>query len=300
MNYRPTSFLFGMLIFTPLVFRISAQDRFSQRVDSLLEAKRSYYQIPGLAIGIVQQGALRYAQAYGLKNHSDQSPLYPSSIFHCASVSKLFTAQAIIELATENKLSLDDLLVDFLPHLADRDERIRYISLRQMLNHSAGLPDVRNYHWEDQLRADSSLSQYVEGMTPKLLFPPGTQYRYCNLAYDILGYVVEKASGMLFEDYVKEKILIPAGMIQSDFRYFKIPDSLRVVPHHRKGKQVKVRKIYPYNRIHAPSSTLNASAPELCQWMIYFMKHLQSRKDYQQMLTSSLDFAPGIGLGLQL
>ena len=147
-----------------------------------------------------------------------------------------------------------------------------------MLNHTSGLPDVSNYHWKNNNQSKSSLKDYVLNLNLKLDSQPGTNYAYSSLAYNILGYLVEKLSKMSFEDYVKTNILNTNEMYNSDFRYFKIPDSIKTAPHSKRllTKNVYVRKNYPYTREHAPSSTLNSSAEDLSKWMISFLKTIKA------------------------
>ncbi len=146
-----------------------------------------------------------------------------NTIFHTASISKLFTAVAIMQLAQEGQLALDDRLSDILPELSYSDNKVENITLKQMLNHTSGIPDVNNYSWSNNNQADSSLKDYILGLNLKLESPPSTEYLYSNLAYDILGYVIEKTSGSTFEDYVKANILNPSGMSNSDFGILKYP-----------------------------------------------------------------------------
>ena len=121
------------------------------------------------------------------------------------------------------------------------------------------------------------------------------------MAYDILGYVVEQISKENFDDYLKNNLLTINNMPNSDFRYFKIADTLKTSPHTQKGKKIIVRKVYPYTREHAPSSTLNASAKDLSNWMVNFLNQISAKDSfYQQMLEPSTEVSPYIGLGFQL
>ena len=274
----------------------------TSKVDQLVAAKMKDYNIPGLAIGIVQNGKVIYAKGYGVKNIKTKERVAANTIFHLASVSKLLTAEAIMQLVEKGALRLEDRLVEILPQLSFDDGQLKQITLKQMLNHTAGLPDVYNYHWGNKNQTNDALKNDVLGKKFRLKQSPGSKYFYSNLAYDVLGYIVQKASGQVFEDYIKSHILDKANMANSDFRYFKIPEVLRCSPHSRNRltKRIFVRKTYPYNRVHAPSSTLNSSAKEMCQWMIYFLKKLKTNKTYQSMLKSSFAAYPHIGLGFQL
>jgi len=278
---------------------------FIQKVDSIVISKINQYNIPGLSIGLVKNDSIIYAKGYGIRNIENDNLVTENTIFHTASISKLFTAIAIMQLAEEGQLALDDRLSDMMPELSYSDSKVENITLKQMLNHTSGIPDVNNYNWSNNNQADSSLKDYILGLNLKLESPPSTEFLYSNLAYDILGYVIEKTSSSTFEDYVKKNILNPSGMSNSDFRYFKIPDSLKTSPHskNRLTRSVYARKTYPYTREHAPSSTLNSSARELSNWMISFFRALDTGElanIYNSMLEPTFDSNKHIGLGFQL
>ncbi len=279
-----------------------ARQNFAAWIDSLVLAKMNTHHLPGLAIGIVQDGAVVYTAGYGVKSLADRQPVTDRSVFHTASVSKLFTAQAVIELVREGRLALEDRLSDLAPELRFAGSGVDDITVRQLLNHTAGLPDIRNYHWGRQRQNPERLRNYLRGRRWRVRFAPGTRYGYSNLGYDLLGYLIEKTAGEPFETYVKGRILLPSGMVDSDFRYFAIPDSLRTTPHTRKGRTGKLRlsRTYPYTREHAPSSTLNASVHELASWMLHLLDRVQTEPAYQLLLTPSTPVYPGIGLGFQL
>jgi len=278
---------------------------FNEQVDSIIIDKMNQYNIPGLSIGIVKNGSIVYAKGYGIKNINDKTVVSKNSIFHTASISKLFTALAVVQLEKEQRLSLNDTLVKIIPELNYRDDRVEKITIRSLLNHTSGIPDISNYHWEGNNQSDNSLKEYILELNLKLESEPSSEYHYSNLGYDILGYVIEKVSRTTFDDYLKKNILNPSGIYNSDFRYFKIADSLKTFPHSKKwiGKRIYVRKTYPYTREHAPSSTLNSSANELSTWMISFLQTLDSTDSgnyYNKMLKPSFSSYPYIGLGFQL
>jgi len=297
-------YLLSFFFIIGLTIGLKSQDTdFSKKADSLVLAKMQAYQTPGVALGVVKDGKVLHAKGYGVANVATQEPVTERSIFHTASVSKLFTALAIMELVIEEKLSLDDKLTDLLKNLGYKDQKVETITIRQMLDHTSGLPDVWNYHWGRAYTDDETLRFSIEQKRLRTNTTPGEKYKYSNLAYDILGVVVEEVSNKYFEDYIREKWLIPAGMNDSDFIYPKTPESLRTSPHNLKGNKAVVQEIYPYNREHGPSSTLNSSANDLSQWMIHFMKSLQNsanKEVYQSMLETSSSANEKMGLGFHL
>jgi CubicO group peptidase (beta-lactamase class C family) len=275
------------------------------KVDSIVINKINQYDIPGLSIGLVRNGSIIYANGYGVKNIGNKDLVTENSIFHTASISKLFTALAIMKLEETNALSIDDRLIEILPELNYNDQRVVNVTVKNLLNHTSGLPDINNYHWGNNNQSDSSLKEFVLGLNLKLDSDPSAEYMYSNLGYDILGYVIEKVSGSTFDDYLKENILNQNEMYASDFRFFKIPDSIRTSPHSKNRilKNIYIRETYPYTREHAPSSTLNSSAKELSKWMISFLESLDNKNagiNYEIMIQPTNNSNVHIGLGFQL
>lgn len=289
-----------------LMFCLTASTTFAQsenllkaRIDSIVVAKVQEYQLVGLSVGVVKDNEVFFAKGYGTRQLGTDQPVTESTIFHVASVSKLFTALAVMELMNEKKLSLDTPVTDIVPNLNYSDDQVNQVSVKQILNHTSGLPDIYNYDWKSNHQEESSLRNYFEKKKLKTRTTPGTTYAYSNLAYDLLGLVVEELSGKSFEDYVKQNLLVPVGMTHSDFRHFLVPEALRSRPHtmSRTSGKISERPVYPYNREHGPSSTLNASAQELSLWMTHFLEALDTNELYQRMLVNSTEASEYIGLG---
>ena len=98
---------------------------FSQRIDEIVSQKITEYNLPGLAVGIVRNDSVLHSRGYGVKNIQTNSPVSANSIFHTASVSKLFTTMAIMNLYWEDKLSLDSKILELIPELKSADQRVR-------------------------------------------------------------------------------------------------------------------------------------------------------------------------------
>ncbi len=293
-----TSFKQNIEVKTPVI-------GFNKKVDYIVINKMNEYNIPGLSLGVIRNDSIIYTRGYGVRDIGNNDLVTENTIFHTASISKLFTALAIMQLIENNKLSLDSKLVDILPELKYRDKIAENIIIKHLLNHTSGIPDINNYHWANNNEADNSLKEYVLGLNLRLDAGPSSEYQYSNLAYDILGYVIEKISGSTFDEYLKENVLTKSSMDNSDFRYFNIPHTLKTAPHskNRITGKIYARKTYPYTREHAPSSTLNSSAIDLSNWMIYFLQTINdssSQTNYQAMLEPTYNPNPHIGLGFQL
>jgi len=278
---------------------------FNDKVDSIVINQMNKSNIPGLSIGLIRNDSIIYSKGYGVRSILNENPVTENSIFHTASISKLFTAVAIMKLVEGGEISIDDKLIDIVPELEYDDVRAKDITIKNLLNHTSGLPDIGNYHWDNNNQSNSSLQNYILGLKIKLDFAPSSKYHYSNLGYDILGYVIEIVSGSNFDDYLKENVIDKSGMYSSAFRFYNIANSLKTAPHSKRWltKKIFVRKTYPYTREHAPSSTLNASSKDLSKWMISFIQTLDDSNlnaGYLPMTEPSFSIYPYIGYGFQL
>lgn len=239
-----------------------------ERIDKFLESALDDNQVPGFAIAVVENSAIYTAKAFGVKSLKTREPITTSSIFHMASVSKPFAATAIMQLVEKKKMSLDDPLIKYLPYFRLDDLRYKDITIKQMLMHTSGIPDVDDYEWDKPQFDDDAAERYVRSLAnEKVIAGPGEGWYYSNMAFDILADVIAKVSGVSFEDYVKENILNPLDMKKSDFLRARIDPDLRTTAHVL-DHEPQVSDVYPYNRRHAPSSCLNANVIELSNWAI--------------------------------
>jgi CubicO group peptidase (beta-lactamase class C family) len=222
--------------------------------------------LPGLAVGIVKDNEIVYAHAFGYLNTEKKEPVKLTSLFHMASVSKPFVATAIMQLVEQNKIHLDSTVISYLPYFKLDDEHYKNITIKQMLNHISGMPDVQDYEWYKPIYDEGALEQYVRSISSKKMrSAPGEKYSYSNMAFECLGDVIAKVSGMSFADYVKKNILNPSGMKESTFlKPNYLPENC-AAPHTR-IVTAKLSDEYPYNRKHGPSSTLHSNVLEMCNW----------------------------------
>ena len=264
---RPMVWLKGVALLLTIGAAVDAcsQD-LSGQIDTYLARQVRISEIPGLTAAVVRDGDVIYSGAFGVRELGKDENLTPHHVFHFASVSKTFVAAAIMQLVENGKLNLDDPPTRFCPYFRLADERFRQITIRQMLNHTSGMPDVVDYEWNNPQLDEKSAERYARGMAIQpLLWAPGGGWRYSNMSFDVLGDVIAKVSGSSFEEYVKANILEPLGMNHSSFNYHDIDKTLRTTGH--VCNPAIVSDVYPYNRRHAPSSTLNSSVAQMIRWM---------------------------------
>jgi len=239
-------------------------------LDSVFIQYLNNTQVPGIAIGVLKNGKVLYSKGFGVKNNNTQEPVTSKSLFHMASVSKTFVATAIMQLYEDNKIKLDDPLIKYLPYLEMKGEQYRGITIRQVLTHTSGIPDVQNYYWDKPQYDNAALEGYVRSLKKKKLdFDPDKQFQYSNAAFEVLGDLIAKVSNMPFEDYIKANILDPIQMGNSTFLKTEVLDSLATSPHIKSKNEVVMSKVYPYNRMHAPSSTLPSNIDDMLKYAIH-------------------------------
>jgi CubicO group peptidase (beta-lactamase class C family) len=148
------------------------------------------------------------------------------------------------------------------------DPRYKDITIQQLLSHTSAMPDEVDYHWYAPEDDERALERYVRSLADEeLIAAPGEKYAHSNIAFEVLGDVIAKASGQTFEAYVKMHILDPLEMHNSTFLRREVSPDLAATPHFGAPLMV-LERVYPYHRAHAPSSTLHSSVEELAQWAI--------------------------------
>ncbi len=198
-------------------------------IDSLYKKYADSNHFPGIAFGLVVDGKLVHTGSYGYTDIDKKIPVTSSSLFRVASMSKSFTAMAILKLRDEGKLNLDDPACLYIPEL----KNLKYptadaphITIRHLLSHGAGFPE--DNPWGDRQLADDD-KDLMEFIGKQISFsnPPGIAYEYSNLGFALLGKIVTKVSGMRYQDYIKKNIWEPLGMKTSTYEYGDVaPDKL--------------------------------------------------------------------------
>ena len=165
---------------------------------------------PGASLLVVRDGVPLVRRGYGFADLEHRVPASPQTDYRLASVSKQFTAAAILLLAQDGKLTLDDSIRRWLPNLPATTAKV---TLRQLLSHTGGLIDYEDLIPPDQATQlnDQDVLRMLSA-TPRSYFAPGTAYRYSNSGYALLGLVVEKASGQTLQDFLKQRIFAPLHM----------------------------------------------------------------------------------------
>lgn len=227
---------------------------------------------PGCAVAVYQDGRTVLSRAYGMANLDHDVPLAPSSIFHVASVSKQFTAAAILLLAHDGKLSLDDDIRKHVPELPDFGKRI---TVRHLIHHTSGIRDqwsllgLAGWRYSNDLITDDDVL-WVLSRQKDLNFTPGEQNLYSNSGYTLLAVIVSRTSGKSFREFTDDRIFKPLGMTNTHFR----DDFAEIVKHQAYGytRQDGTFKLSVTNFDTAGATSLLTTVEDLAKWDANFQK----------------------------
>ncbi len=185
-------------------------------------AERAHF--PGYAFGIMLDGELIYSGSGGYSDIAKKIPATTKSMFRIASMSKSFTAMAILKLRDEGKLKLDDAVEQYIPEMKGQQltKDAPAITIRHLLTHAAGFPE--DNPWGDRQLADTD-EELVALIKKGITFSndPGITYEYSNLGFAMLGYIIKKVTGIPYSDYIEKNIWKPLGMQQAQWEYTKVP-----------------------------------------------------------------------------
>jgi CubicO group peptidase (beta-lactamase class C family) len=213
MRLAVIALIFGFLVELPVV----AADDSKQRVDRIFAAYDKT-DSPGCAVGVIRDGNFIYRKAYGMASLELEVPLTPQSVFYMASVSKQFTAAAVVLAAEKGFLSLDENVRKYIPELPDYGH---VITLRQMLHHTSGLRDFETllYLSGKRISEPHSVEEMVDLIARQKLLnnAPGDEWIYSNTNYFLLAEVVKRATKKSLAEFAAENIFRPLGMMHTRF-----------------------------------------------------------------------------------
>jgi D-alanyl-D-alanine carboxypeptidase len=189
---------------------------FATRVDSLVKAYMAESHAPGASVAVIWKRDTLVMAGYGLADIAAHRPATPATIYEIGSNTKQFTSAAIMRLAEQHKLSIDDELSKYLPQIPLHGNRV---TIRQLLTHTSGIhsyTDVEAWkaHWAEDLTPDSIMGFVAKDTFD---FAPGTRFKYDNSGYILLGMVIEKVSGEPYAKYLEKEFFEPLGLTHTSY-----------------------------------------------------------------------------------
>jgi len=202
---------------------IAQQSTVAEQVDAVVKVAMEKQRIPGLSLAVVKDGKTVLARGYGLANVELNVAATPETVYEIGSVTKQFTATAVMMLVEQGKIALDDKIAKYLSGLP---EAWKEITVRHLLTHTSGIRNVNSLPDFARLRMTPGSQERLVGVlaASPLQFDPGAKWAYCNTGYQLLGWIVEKVSGVPYAAFLQERIFTPLEM-----RATQVNDSGRIV-----------------------------------------------------------------------
>lgn len=249
---------------------------------------------PGISVAVMAQGRLAFSQGVGFADLENMVPANGSTVYNIGSVSKTLTAVAVLQLVEQGKVRLEDPIQKYVPSFPEKGFPI---TIRHIMTHTSGIRHYRPTDFPDSednenRRPVASLEEAIKIFKDEpLLFKPGELYFYSSYAVNLLQGVVEKASGMAFEAYMRKYVWSPAGMYGSAF-----DDPSRIVPHRAKGYSVGngQTRNYPYGDLtyKFASGGMLSSAEDLVRLGVALNRHVLLKAETLALMYKPMDPVP--------
>ncbi len=278
----------------------AAHAELATRLDAAVTAALGATQIAAASVTVVHQGETVLSRGYGLADVEAKLPAAADTIYRIGSITKSFTAVAILALAAQGKLALDEPVTTYRPGY---DTHGKTITLRHLLTHTSG---IKGYTELEEFEARSAQAFSRDEMVAMfsalpLLFDPGARWSYSNSGYYLLGLVIEQVTGKPYADAVRELAIAPAGLIDTAY----CPPA-QTVARHAHGYQVVDGALAPANPLDMAhpyaAGSLCSTAPDLARWLAALVGTVAvSPASWAQMitpapLTDGSTFPYGLGL----
>lgn len=269
-RYRVLALVLAAFFFS---FNTSAQVS-SAQIDSLVSLAMKKFNVAGVAVGVVQNGAIIHSKGYGYADFDKKTVATEHTNFAIASNSKAFTATAMAILVEEGKLKWDDKVKSILPEFEMYNDYVtQNFTVEDLLCHRSGMglgqgdlmwfPDGNNFKIEDMLTA------YRHTVPESAI---RTKMEYNNILFFIAGEVIARTSGMTWEDFVATRIFEPAGMESSVTSISRIGNLPLAKPHSNSGGELKVLADYE-PQVNGGAAGIYANVNDLCNWMMLNLNH---------------------------
>ncbi len=242
---------------------------------------------PGCAVGVATHGAPAVAKGFGMADLEHDVPITPDTIFEAGSVSKQFTALAVLLLARDGKLSIDDPVRKYLPELPDYQKLAASqpqsgdggpLLIRHMLNHTSGLRDwgsvaaIGGWPRTTRVHTQAHVLEIVSHQQ-SLNFPPGSNWSYSNTGFNLAAIIVARVSGMSFADFTRERIFTPLGMTHTSWRddFTRIVKNRAVAYVEDRQRRGEFKTNMPFENVYGNGGLLT-TVGDLLKWNENFVK----------------------------
>ncbi len=228
----------GSAAMVPALNFVKMKSPATERIDTFFTNRFNDGKLNGVVL-FAENGKIVYENAFGYSDFQTKDSLSTNSIFQLASVSKQFTAAAILILKERQELSLNDKIEKFIPNFPYKN-----ITIKQLLSHSSGLPNYMHFsegYWKNKSKflTNDDLINLLRKHKPAVYFSPGKKFLYSNTGYAILSSIIEKVSGKKYKDFLKDEIFTPLAMNSSYVLDYQNPQQSALIAIGHKPNKIK-------------------------------------------------------------
>src|SRR2546426_5735273 len=277
---------------------------FDTFLDALIPSQLQNRDIAGAVVSVVKDGQVLFAKGYGYADFAAKKPvLADQTLFRPGSISKLFTATAVMQLVEQGKLDLDRDVNEYLDFAIPKTYP-EPVTLRRLLTHTAGFEETLKNLFVAHESDLKPLRTYLVNQMPQRIFPTGKVVSYSNYGFTVAGYIVEHVSGEKFERYIDNHILKPLRMTNSTFDQ---PLPVALTPQMSQGYLTAAKKPRDFEFVQAsPAGALSTTAADMTRFILAFLQHgavdgaaILKPETVRQMETRQFELHPMLnGLGL--
>lgn len=251
--------------------------RLAATVDSIARRAMHDQSIPGLSVAIVKDGRVLLERGWGMERAKQPRPATGATEYQIASVSKQFTAAAVLRLAEQGRVKLSDRVTSYVEGLPPAYDEV---TLERLLNHTAGVPNFTDFFRE--FRRPLSPAQLVDSLARRrLTFQPGTAFRYSNSGYYLLGLVIERVTGEAYADYLRTQFWTPLGMGETEYCGTDVPLP-EGYARDRQGATVRAAPWHP--SVLFAAGSLCSTVGDLAKWSVALGEgRVLAPESYRQM-----------------
>ena len=257
------------------------------QIDEIIENAINETQLVGASVGVMRQNEVIFTRGYGYADLNKKAEATEHTVYRIGSITKQFTALAIMILVEQDKVNLNDIMLDYLPNYPQRDHKV---TIDQLLNHTSGIKsytDIEKF-WEISER-DLSRQEIVDLFSSEPVeFFPGDNFQYNNSGYYLLGLIIENVSGMSYANFLKENVWQPLEMF--DTHYLGKTKNVKNIAtgyDHKDNEFVGARPLGMDNPFSGGS--LGSSILDLLKWQTALNENkLISRQSYNKMIEPGL------------
>jgi CubicO group peptidase (beta-lactamase class C family) len=247
----------------------------TDKVDDYVKAEMEKRRIPGMTLAVTRDGKVVKHKAYGLANIELNVPAAPETLYQIASTTKTFTATAIMTLVEEGKLALDDKVSKWLPEIPPAWGGV---TVRHCLTHTSGLPDIMEHQCASEPIAETREEALKKLAGMPVLSKPGETWSYNQTGYMLLGMIIEKITGMAFEDFLQRRFFQPLAMTSTRFGdykkiiagraslYTRLESCIGGEPKLARDKIYSAQPAYTYRPYTHTGAGINTTAGDLVKW----------------------------------